>query len=54
MVQTDEGHGIPVVLAKKPDVEPPYSAFTTCEKWLTVTLASIAGLFSPLNLRTLR
>ncbi|KAG1785279.1 major facilitator superfamily domain-containing protein [Suillus plorans] len=49
MVQTDEGHDIPVVLAKKPDVEPPYSVFTTCEKWLIVTLASIAGLFSPLT-----
>ncbi|KAG1831189.1 major facilitator superfamily domain-containing protein [Suillus subalutaceus] len=31
------------------DVEPPYSIFTTCEKWLIVTLASVAGLFSPLT-----
>jgi len=45
MVQTDEAQNVPVVLANEQDVEPPYSVFTTCEKWLIVTLASIAGLF---------
>lgn len=49
MVQTDEAHNISVVLAKEQDIEPPYSIFTSCEKWLIVTLASIAGLFSPLT-----
>ncbi|KAG2134673.1 major facilitator superfamily domain-containing protein [Suillus cothurnatus] len=49
MVQTDEAQNVPVVLANEQDVEPPYSVFTTCEKWLIVTLASIAGLFSPLT-----
>lgn len=49
MAQNDEVHNVPVVLAKEQDVEPPYSIFTTCEKWLIVTLASVAGLFSPLT-----
>lgn len=49
MAQTDEVHNIPVVLAKEQDVEPPYSVFTTWEKWIIVTLASVAGLFSPLT-----
>ncbi|KAG2067246.1 hypothetical protein BDR04DRAFT_1120637 [Suillus decipiens] len=49
MAQTDEVHNISIVLAKEQDIEPPYSIFTTCEKWLIVTLASIAGLFSPLT-----
>ncbi|KAG2123271.1 MFS general substrate transporter [Suillus clintonianus] len=49
MVQNDEVDDIPVVVTKVQDVERPYSIFTTSEKWVIVSLASIAGLFSPLT-----
>ncbi|KAG1755287.1 major facilitator superfamily domain-containing protein [Suillus paluster] len=48
MVQNDQVNDISIAL-KEQDVEPPYSIFTTSEKWIIVSLASIAGLFSPLT-----
>jgi len=45
MTQNDEVHDIPVALTKEQDVESPYSVFTSSEKWVMVSLASVAGLF---------
>ncbi|OJA16099.1 hypothetical protein AZE42_10598 [Rhizopogon vesiculosus] len=47
MVKNVEVHDIPISLTK--DINPPYSIFTSSEKWVIVTLASIAGVFSPLT-----
>lgn len=49
MVKNDEVDDIPLSLNRGQVAEPLYSIFTSSEKWVIVTLASIAGVFRCAN-----